>query len=98
MTDKQEQDTAGVRVKPLTKTQIEILANNIHNTDDYHYTVECLSYHLTVPEGASGFRLMPHEPTGGMLDAAMKADQDGGSASMKTIWMAMWSAFASTTS
>jgi hypothetical protein len=36
---------------------------------------------------------VPHEPTTEMLAAAMKADQDGGSASMKTIWMVMWGAY-----
>lgn len=37
------------KVKALTKTQIETLANNIHNSDDYAYTIECLTYHLSAP-------------------------------------------------
>ncbi|MDQ0132623.1 hypothetical protein J2T08_000524 [Neorhizobium galegae] len=35
------------RVRPLTKTQIETLANNIHNVDEWNYTVECLTHHLS---------------------------------------------------
>jgi hypothetical protein len=38
---------AGAKVKPLNKTQIETLANNIHNVDDFAYTVECLTHHLS---------------------------------------------------
>lgn len=34
-------------VDGLTKTQIETLANNIHNVNDYDYTVECLTYHCS---------------------------------------------------
>lgn len=42
------------KVKALTKTQIETLANNIHNSDDYAYTVECLTYHLSTPPSSPG--------------------------------------------
>lgn len=56
----------GVEVKPLTKTQIETLANNIHNVDDFAYTVECLSFHL------SGSALFTQDHQGGEVEA-MKA-------------------------
>lgn len=38
---------------------------------------------------------VPHEPTPEMLAAAVRADQDGMPATMKTIWMVMWGAYAS---
>jgi hypothetical protein len=42
-------------------------------------------------------KIVPHQPTPEMIAAAMRADQDGMSASMKTIWMVMWAAYAATT-
>jgi hypothetical protein len=39
-----------MRLTSLTKTQIETLANNIHNTDDYAYTIECLTHHLAADQ------------------------------------------------
>lgn len=37
---------SAAQVPALTKTQIETLSNNIHNVNDYAYTIECLTYHL----------------------------------------------------
>lgn len=45
-------------------------------------------------QDVSGLELRPHEPTEEMLAAAIKADQDGMPASMKTIWMVMWAAYS----
>lgn len=50
--------------------------------------------HPCAPAPQEHVALRPHEPTPEMLAAAMRADQDGMPASMKTIWMVMWSAYS----
>jgi hypothetical protein len=58
-------------------------------------TVSTVSARVGAPPAPSSHvALRPHEPTPEMLAAAMRADQDGMPASMKTIWMVMWGAYS----
>lgn len=60
--------------------------------DKYEATTAALTALSAQVQDVAGWKSTPHEPTQEMLAAAMRADQDGMSASMKTIWMVMWGA------